>query len=355
MRAHAAGVRAAALLARQPGRRSARKELIERVWGTASTPTRRRSRCTSGGSAQGRARSGAVGQIETVWGVGYRSAPWGRARRRGARRAVGRARAWATYDFHGAWLTFVLFVPAGAPRCWCAPRSRGAAPALRRQAVLIGAVRPPSRSPPFCCSCSRCSSPRTTRSSPCSPRLHRGARAVAGASSSRRVLGDVRAVAPTSGRRRGAPRRHVGRRGGGEVAELGQVEAMVDRLARPRRPRRAVAAVSHDLRTPITSLRLLAEAIEDDIVDGRPRRLLAQHATHVVRWAGSSRTCSSSRGWRRATAPLVDGAGALAELVAETVEAMARTPRPRGVVRRRAGPSAPRAAIRSTSSACSST
>jgi signal transduction histidine kinase len=33
-----------------------------------------------------------------------------------------------------------------------------------------------------------------------------------------------------------------------------------------------MAAVSHDLRTPITSLRLLAEAIGDDIVSGEQRR-----------------------------------------------------------------------------------
>src|SRR6202012_2631727 len=33
-----------------------------------------------------------------------------------------------------------------------------------------------------------------------------------------------------------------------------------------------IAAVSHDLRTPITSLRLLADAIGDDIVDGEVRR-----------------------------------------------------------------------------------
>ena len=29
-----------------------------------------------------------------------------------------------------------------------------------------------------------------------------------------------------------------------------------------------IAAVSHDLRTPITSLRLLTDAIADDVVDG---------------------------------------------------------------------------------------
>ena len=36
--------------------------------------------------------------------------------------------------------------------------------------------------------------------------------------------------------------------------------------------RHLVAAVSHDLRTPLTSLRLLADAVGDDIVDGEQRR-----------------------------------------------------------------------------------
>jgi signal transduction histidine kinase len=46
--------------------------------------------------------------------------------------------------------------------------------------------------------------------------------------------------------------------------------------------RRLVAAVSHDLRTPVASLRLLAEAIDDDIVDGETRRrYLATMRTHI--------------------------------------------------------------------------
>ena len=46
--------------------------------------------------------------------------------------------------------------------------------------------------------------------------------------------------------------------------------------------RHLVAAISHDLRTPITSLRLLAEAVEDDIVDGEVRRAyLARMRTHI--------------------------------------------------------------------------
>jgi signal transduction histidine kinase len=43
-----------------------------------------------------------------------------------------------------------------------------------------------------------------------------------------------------------------------------------------------IAAVSHDLRTPITSLRLLAEAIDDDIVPGdRRRSYIARMGTHI--------------------------------------------------------------------------
>jgi signal transduction histidine kinase len=46
--------------------------------------------------------------------------------------------------------------------------------------------------------------------------------------------------------------------------------------------RQLVAAVSHDLRTPIASLQLLVEAIEDDLVDERTRRrYLATMQTHI--------------------------------------------------------------------------
>jgi len=46
--------------------------------------------------------------------------------------------------------------------------------------------------------------------------------------------------------------------------------------------RQLIAAVSHDLRTPIASLRLLVEAVDDDIVDGDTRRrYLATMGTHI--------------------------------------------------------------------------
>ena len=72
--------------------------------------------------------------------------------------------------------------------------------------------------------------------------------------------------------------------GDDELGRLaGDVDAMIERLDREERSRRMlIAAVSHDLRTPLTSLRLLAEAIDDDIVDAPTRReYAARMATHV--------------------------------------------------------------------------
>jgi signal transduction histidine kinase len=79
--------------------------------------------------------------------------------------------------------------------------------------------------------------------------------------------------------------------GGDEIAELaaavnrmtGQLaEREAERDAADRARRDLVAAVSHDLRTPLTSLRLLAEAIEDDLVDpDTRRRYLEQMSVHI--------------------------------------------------------------------------
>jgi signal transduction histidine kinase len=54
------------------------------------------------------------------------------------------------------------------------------------------------------------------------------------------------------------------------------------REAAERTRRQLVAAVSHDLRTPIASLRLLVEAVDDEIVDEETRhRYLATMQTHI--------------------------------------------------------------------------
>lgn len=67
-------------------------------------------------------------------------------------------------------------------------------------------------------------------------------------------------------------------------------DSMAEQLAEGERARNAaeearrqlVAAVSHDLRTPIAALRLLVEAIEDEVVDeATRRRYLATMRTHI--------------------------------------------------------------------------
>jgi len=84
-----------------------------------------------------------------------------------------------------------------------------------------------------------------------------------------------------------------------------------------------VAAVSHDLRTPITSLRLLTDAVADDVVDEPTRRAyLAQMRTHVDALAALiddlfelSRIEAGEIAWSLEQVPLD-------ELVGETVDAM---------------------------------
>ena len=115
--------------------------------------------------------------------------------------------------------------------------------------------------------------------------------------------------------------------GDDEVTRLArEVEAMVDRLARTEAARNdLVAAVSHDLRTPITSLRLLVEALDDQVVDERERAAyLSKLRTHVAALAALiddlfelSRLQAGDLRWSMARV-------ALSELVGETVEAMRR-------------------------------
>jgi len=99
------------------------------------------------------------------------------------------------------------------------------------------------------------------------------------------ALRDLDAVRRTLGAV-GAGARDVrsGTEGADELASLGRdVDAMIARLDAEERARRSlIAAVSHDLRTPITSLRLIAEAIEDDLVEPERRReYLRRMSTHV--------------------------------------------------------------------------
>jgi signal transduction histidine kinase len=114
------------------------------------------------------------------------------------------------------------------------------------------------------------------------------------------------------------------------IAELGRQEAAREVSDGARR--NLVAAVSHDLRTPITSLSLLAEAVGDDIVDGEQRRgYLMRMRTHIEALSALiddlfelSRLEAGDISWSLERVPL-------GELVGETVEAMRLEAEAKGV------------------------
>jgi signal transduction histidine kinase len=114
------------------------------------------------------------------------------------------------------------------------------------------------------------------------------------------------------------------------IAELRDEEAARDQSDSARRA--LVAAVSHDLRTPITSLRLLADAVGDDIVDGELRRsYLGRMRTHIDALSALiddlfelSRLEAGDISWSLERVPL-------GELVGETVEAMRLEAESKGV------------------------
>ncbi len=101
----------------------------------------------------------------------------------------------------------------------------------------------------------------------------------------RRALADLDAVRSALAQvGEGARHVRIQVRGGDELALLASdVEAMVSKVAAEEHARRQlVAAVSHDLRTPITSLQLIAEGLEDNIFEPeRTREQLRLISMHV--------------------------------------------------------------------------
>jgi signal transduction histidine kinase len=97
--------------------------------------------------------------------------------------------------------------------------------------------------------------------------------------------------------------------------------------------RHLIAAASHDLRTPITSLRLLVEAIDDEVVEGAVRRdYVRRMRTHIEALSALiddlfelSRLEAGDISWSLERV-------ALSELVTETVDAMRVQADARGVV-----------------------
>jgi signal transduction histidine kinase len=115
------------------------------------------------------------------------------------------------------------------------------------------------------------------------------------------------------------------------IADLQAEETARDQSELARRD--LVAAVSHDLRTPLTSLRLLAEAVGDDIVVDREMRrgYLDRMRTHIDALSALiddlfelSRLEAGDISWSLERVPL-------RELVCETVEAMRTEAEAKGV------------------------
>jgi signal transduction histidine kinase len=237
--------------------------------------------------------------------------------------------AWVVYDFHAAWLTFVLLAPLGCATVllagWLLRRRTG----LRRQVVLVGAVAAGQALVTIALFVAMMFVSSHDALFTLLAAGYCAALAVwAGWLLSRRVVDDLRAVG-TSLTAVGDGRRDVRLAVGGddEVTRLArEVEGMVERLARTEAARNdLVAAVSHDLRTPITSLQLLVEALDDEVVDERERAAyLSKLRTHVGALAALiddlfelSRLQAGDLRWSMSRVEL-------GELVGETVEAMRR-------------------------------
>lgn len=142
----------------------------------------------------------------------------------------------------------------------------------------------------------------------------------------RRALGDLDAIRAALGAvGSGARNVEIPVRGSDELGALAaDVERMVDRLAAEERARQQlVASVSHDLRTPVTTIRLIAEGLEDGMFEPeRTREQLRLIAANVRALSALiddlfelSRLEAGDLQWSMQRVEL-------AELVRETVEAI---------------------------------
>ena len=209
---------------------------------------RRRRRCVAAVALVGYGRRRGAGDAEDPRAAGLRHGRSSRTRWSRARARLGGLR---------RQFAVVAVVGDGA--------ARGRRRAVRRPDVRLRprrvlrrrSPRPtPRRWPPGRCTCSGAA--RSTTSTRCATTLPPSARAAATCAPASAGATSSPAWRPTSTRwSRGSTREERARRD-------------------------LIAAVSHDLRTPITALRLLADAIDDGVVDAEDRReYAARIGTHV--------------------------------------------------------------------------
>jgi signal transduction histidine kinase len=237
--------------------------------------------------------------------------------------------AWICFDLHAAWLTVTLLGPVGCATVlaagWALRRRTG----VRRRVVLTGAIVSAQAVATIALFVALMFvSSHDALFALLASAYCAAIAAWAGWLLSRRVLDDLHQVgASLTAVGEGQRDVRLAVDGDDEITRLArQVEAMAGRLARTEAARNdLVAAVSHDLRTPITSLRLLVEALADDVVDERDRAAyLAKLRTHVGALAALiddlfelSRLQVGDLRWSMERVELC-------ELVKETVDAMRR-------------------------------
>jgi signal transduction histidine kinase len=199
------------------------------------------------------------------------------------------AAAWAGYGTHAAWVTLAIMAPLGWVTVLATDRliaRRARLGGLRRQFTAVGLVSVAMLAAGVAAFVALMFVTRHDAFFTILLAAYAAALALwASVRMGRRAMTDLDRIRATlAGVAEGRRDLGTGVEGSDEIARLAaDVDAMIVRLDQEERMRRTLfAAVSHDLRTPVTALRLLANAIDDEVVDADMRReYIARMGTHV--------------------------------------------------------------------------